>query len=105
MNGLSTRLKRSRRPGAVTPWVVLCLFLILGVVALGMDGGRMAEERRRAQATADAAALAGGMENYKKTFLSTLKPGDAALSVAAANGYANDGVDSIVTVNIPPKSG
>jgi hypothetical protein len=81
------------------------LFLILGVVALGMDGGRMAEERRRAQATADAAALAAGIENYQKTFLSTLRPADAALSAAAANGYTNDGVDSIVTVNIPPKTG
>jgi uncharacterized membrane protein len=55
---------RAPRRGAVTFWVVVCLGVIVGVVALGMDGGRMMDERRRAQAAADAAALAGAADLY-----------------------------------------
>lgn len=96
-----TKLRR----GAVTPWVVLSLLLIVGIVAIGFDCGRMSEERRRAQSIADAAALAGGIANYKKKFSSSSQPANAALAVASEIGYTNDGVDSIVTVNIPPTTG
>src|SRR5215471_17912580 len=77
----------ARRTGAVAVWLVVCLSALIGIVALGMDGGRMMDERRRARAAADAAALA------------------AALASASANGYANDGSTSVVTVNIPPLAG
>src|SRR5262249_2923909 len=69
------------------------------------DGGRMMEERRIAQATADAAALAAAVEKYKRTFSTSANPQNAALDSASANGYTNDGVNTIVTVNIPPTSG
>ena len=36
-------------------WLVLCLGVIIVIVALGTDGGRMLEERRRVQSAADAA--------------------------------------------------
>jgi hypothetical protein len=67
-------------------------------------------ERRRAQATADAAAMAAACvlyDNYPMDGGHGII-GDArgaALTVASANGYANDGVTSSVTVNIPPQSG
>jgi hypothetical protein len=96
---------QSTRNGAVTPWVVLSLMVIVGIVAIGMDGGRMMEERRHAQATADAAALAGAVQLYNNVFQTQSQADAAALSVAAANGYSNDGVNSIVTVRVPPLSG
>ena len=83
---------------------------IVGVMALGMDGGRMQEERRRAQATADAAALAAAASLYEHWWTyhgkdHTDTAVKAARAVAAANGYTNDGVTSVVTVNIPPTKG
>jgi hypothetical protein len=94
----------------VTVWVVVCLAVIIGIVALGMDGGRMMEERRHAQAAADAAALAAASDLYFNWWQNqgTDPAGSAqaaALASAAANGYANDGTTSAVTVNIPPTSG
>src|SRR5437660_3768965 len=99
-----------RRPGGVSVWLVLGLTAILGILALGMDGGRMQEERGRAQATADAAALAAGADLYENWWAHHGKDVNnsaqsAALGIAAANGYANDGTTSVVTVNIPPTTG
>ena len=48
----------SPRKGAILLVVALCLFALVGVVALVVDGGQMFDERRRCQAAADAAALA-----------------------------------------------
>jgi hypothetical protein len=100
----------SVRRGAVLPFVLLSLAVIVGMLALGMDGGRMMEERRRGQAVADVTALAAAADLYENWWTyggndtkGTAK--DAALKIAAANGYANDGTTSVVTVNIPPKSG
>ena len=39
-----------KRDGAVTPWILMSLTVIVGVVAIGMDGGRVMEGRRHAQA-------------------------------------------------------
>jgi uncharacterized membrane protein len=98
------------RRGGVAVWLVLGLTAIVGMLALGMDGGRMQEERRRAQATADAAALAAAADLYQNWWTNygrdvSSSAGGAALSVAADNGYANDGTTSVVTVNIPPTTG
>src|ERR671935_1138641 len=101
------RRTQEGRRGAIVPWLLLAAGVILGVVALGTDGGRMLQERRAVQAAADAAALAAGADLYQNHWTYFGKdPGgtarSAALSLAAANGYTNDGVNSIVTVNIPP---
>ncbi len=101
---------RPRRQGSVTVWVLISLGVIIAIVALGLDGGRMLEERRRVQAAADAAALAAACDLYAN--FPTNQGADptgtakqAALKSAAVNGYANDGTASTVTVNIPPQSG
>jgi hypothetical protein len=88
----------------------MSLGVIVAIVALCLDGGRMAEERRRVRTAADAAALAGGFSLYNNYAANhgTDPQGDAkatALASAAANGYDNDGVNSVVTVNIGPASG
>src|SRR5262245_25441063 len=104
------RNPKTRRPGAVLPWVVVALAAIFGIVALTMDGGRLMDERRRAQAAADAAALAAADSLYDRySSEHGLDPSGAAAKAARAsaktNGYANDKVNSIVTVNVPPTTG
>jgi hypothetical protein len=84
--------------------------MIPAIVALVVDGGVLLTERRRAQATADAAAMAAACVLYDNYPVdqgqgNVGNPTGAALNVASANGYTNDGVTSSVTVNIPPQSG
>ncbi len=99
----------SPRGASVTPLAALSLALILSVLALVVDGGTLMEARRHVQAAADAAALAAADDlfaNYT-TNQGTDPNGTAqasALANAAANGFNNDGVKSIVTVNISPQN-
>jgi hypothetical protein len=85
--------------------VAVCLIVLMTVLAMGLDGGLLQDERRHAQATADAAALAGAAELYR--YYGTYGGQDtngaartAALNVAKLNGYDNDGQTSTVTVNL-----
>lgn len=48
-----------REAGQVIPLIVLMMFVIIGMVALILDGGAVMSNRRTAQAAADAGALAG----------------------------------------------
>jgi Flp pilus assembly protein TadG len=99
------RMMRARR-GTVLVKVLICLPVLIGVLALNLDGGRMYDERRRAQATADAAALAAGADLYANYWTNYgADPNGtaqaAALAVAQANGYPA----SAVTVLVPPQTG
>jgi Flp pilus assembly protein TadG len=101
---------RLRRPGAVTIYAAVTMVALLSTLALTIDGGVLFAERRHAQSTADAAALAAACDLYDWYW--TNSGADAggtaktsALTTAAANGYTNDGTTSKVTVNIPPVSG
>jgi hypothetical protein len=105
----SFEVHRAARRGGVTPLVILSLALLLGVVAIAVDGGSLLEERRHAQATADAAALAAAADllaNFSANGGSDPNgtAAQSALTVASANGYGNDGVQSIVTVNVSPQN-
>lgn len=98
------------RRGVVIVLVAICLMALLGIVAIALDGGLLLDDRRRLQSAADAAALAAAVDLYKHytTNNGLDKDGTAkasALSIAALNGYNNDGTSNIVTVNIPAKSG
>jgi hypothetical protein len=89
--------------------VAVSLAMLLAFVAISIDGGRIYEERRHAQATADAAALAAAEDlfrNYPRN-KGTDPMGTAAeraRSIAAANGYAGDGTQSTVTVRVSPQT-
>ena len=103
---LRSERARARRTGAVLVKVAICLPVLIGVLALNLDGGRLYDERRRVQATADAAALAAGADLYTNSWLNngTDPAGSAraaAEQVAVANGYPA----SAVTVSVPPQSG
>jgi hypothetical protein len=103
----------SARRGNVVTLVAVSLVLILGFVAVAIDGGMALYQRRNAFATADASAMAAacvlynGYPNYSlhKGSLPTASATSAALAVAASNGFTNDGTHTVVTVNIPPASG
>jgi hypothetical protein len=105
------RINTQPRRGKIAVLVALSLVGIVGVTAIAVDGGLLMDERQRAQSAADAAALAAATDLFAKWRTNggaDSSAGDAktcALANAAAEGYANDGVTSIVTVNIPPASG
>src|SRR5262245_49405023 len=91
-----------RRRGAVAVLLAVSMIALLSVVALSLDGGSLLSERRHAQATADAAAMAAASDLYENFWTNNgLDPGGtakaSALQTAKANGYTNDGVTSIVT--------
>src|SRR5438067_2306761 len=105
-------LKRHREPrrGHTLVLVVLCLIRIMGVVAVVVEGGLLLSDYRRVQRAAESAALAAATDLFTNanTHGGTDPQGTAkksALTTAAANGFADDGTNSTVTVNIPPKSG
>ena len=100
----------SKRSAHTTVWLMLCIGVIIAIVALAMDGGRILQERRHVQAAADAAAIAAAIDLYENYSINAgTDPShtarDAARSSAADNGYSNDGTNSIVTVNVPPTTG
>ena len=100
----------SSHRGAVLAIVAVSLIPVLSVVALSLDGGALLDQRRHAQAVADASALAGAADLYNnyQTGAGVDTGGSAqasALATAAANGCNNGGASNSVAVNIPPSSG
>ena len=103
-------VQQHNRKANVVILVAMSLIAVIGMLALSLDGGAITSERRHAQATADAAALAAASQLYYDfwTYSGYDTQGTAAASAvttAGQNGYSNDGTTSIVTVNIPPQSG
>src|SRR5437899_2844222 len=101
--------QRYRRRGAVLIIVAVMLAVILGVAALSVDAGNIYQERRKAQAAADAAADAAAVDLYTKYDANRGVDVDGqaratALEYATAHGYT-DGPDNTVNVNIPPLAG
>ena len=99
-----------KRRGTVAPLVAVSLVAMVGVVAIAVDGGLLLDNHRHVWAAADASALAAADDLFRNYATNHgLDPSGtakaSALSTAAANGYNNDGVTSVVTVNIPPSSG
>src|SRR5262249_15835390 len=89
--------------------------VLLGILAIALDGGLLLDHKRRVQAVADAAALAAAQKLYLN-FPAIIAPGatvkdpggegaTAAFNTAARNGLPNDGITSNWEVNIPPATG
>jgi hypothetical protein len=94
------------RHGAVVAWLVVCMSVIVGIVALVLDGGRMMQERRTAQMLCDTATLAAANDLYANYTLNQGRdPSGSALAAALASVAANGGGNATVTVNIPPQAG
>src|SRR4051812_36286345 len=99
-----------RRRAVIVAFVVLSLVGLVGVAAIAIDGGLLYLELRKTRAGADAAAMAAACDLYQNYPANggtdpsgTAK--QAALDVAAANGFTNDSKSSTVVVNIPPLAG
>jgi Flp pilus assembly protein TadG len=110
MRRLTKHVERTPRRGMILVQVAVALSLLMTVLAVTVDLGLLLVERRHAQATADAAALAAASDLYAKwnSNQGADTSGSAkssALGVASANGYTNDATTSSVTVNIPPLAG
>jgi hypothetical protein len=104
---------KTPRRGTVAVLVAVSIMLLVGIVAITLDGGLLQDNKRRAQNAADAAAMAAAntlFSNSPTIYGSNIAdPGGkavaAALKNADDNGFPNNGTDTTVVVNIPPKSG
>jgi hypothetical protein len=120
------RHNRYPRRGTVAVLAAICLIAIMGFAALSLDAALLFQERRNAQAAADSSALAAAANLFANWRTNQGKDSagaaaNEALAAAAANGFTTttttatttatgtttvaDGVNSTVTVNIPPLSG
>lgn len=101
--------RTNRRKGQIVIFVAVSMVSLLSFVALSLDGGALMSERRHAQATADAAALAAASHLYYEYWVSSGNDPagctTAARAAAAENGYNNDLVTSKVEVWNPPITG
>lgn len=98
--------RRDNRRGAVVVLVAVSLIAIFALAALAVDTGRLYRERRNAQAAADMAAEAAGIQLFANYSQYKGKDTDgsaraSALELASLNSFGR----SVVSVNIPPLSG
>jgi Flp pilus assembly protein TadG len=99
--------RRYARRGSIVLLVAISLSVILSFLAICVDGGGLLERRRHAQATADAAAIAAAEALFRSypDYHGVDADGsaaNAATSIAALNGFSNDGTTSVVTVRTAP---
>jgi Flp pilus assembly protein TadG len=100
-------LNRSER-GISFVIFALAIVVLLGMVAVGIDGGRLYDERRQAQNAADHAALAAAFAACTSTstdpavLLATAVA--AGLASADENGYDDNGTTNDVTITSAPGS-
>jgi hypothetical protein len=95
---------RPARRGNVCLLVAFSLVFIVGAAAIAIDGGLLMDDLQKLQAAADASALAGATELFKNWQSDngldrSNMARDAALDLAATNGFPNDGTDSVITPN------
>src|SRR3954454_17844689 len=92
----SNQNRRGNRRGAIMFMVAVMMVVLVGVVGLAVDGGRLYRERRNSQAAADQAAEAAAIELFQSFPQYHGADGDgkaraAALAIATENGYDNAG--------------
>ena len=89
--------------GQALIFVALSMTIILGVVGMATDVGTLLHDKRDLQIAADAAAIAGAVEeNFNPAAASVQAAGAAA---ATQNGLTNGSNGAVVTINPPPVYG
>ncbi len=91
------RLKNRR--GVIAVLVAVAAVGLLGMLTITLDIGAGGRQRRIAQTAADAGAIGGGTQIYRKMDSATVVA--AAVSSATINGFS----PANITVNYPPASG
>src|ERR1700758_2708267 len=81
----SVRRFRAPRRGMVAVMVAVLMPVVVGVMALSLDGGLLYLQRQKAQSAADAAALAGAYRLYNGSNFSVAQ--SAAIAIGTQNGY------------------
>lgn len=90
---------RASEKGQALILIVLAAVGLFAFAALAIDGSRVYSEKRHAQNTADAAALAGALV-YTRNNGNLAAVEQAAEDRAVSNGYDDDGTSNEVTVTI-----
>ena len=90
---------RSRQRGAVLALVALGAVTLLGAVGLAVDGSRMLEERRHAQAAADHAAIAAAFNRCTVTASTVATAQAAGLAAAQRNGFDDNAASVVVAIS------
>jgi len=103
-------ITRHDRPGNVCVLVAFCLTVVVGVAAIAIDGGLLMDDVQKVHAAADASAMAGAVQLFKNWqgqggLDLDQSARNAALALAATNGFTNDGTDSVITPNAVDQSG
>lgn len=97
---INSSFQKISEKGQAIVIITLSIIGLIGIAALAIDGTNAYIDNRRAETAASAAALTGA--------LTRIEGGNwraAALAIAAANGYDNDGESNTVELNTPPLSG
>lgn len=107
---IQARSEARGEEGSMIIMVALTLTIIIGMVGLAMDAGQMYVTKQKAQAAADAAALAGAMDMYNGTYATGSYGAKTTCSTssnwtpcyyARLNGFGGSASDT-VTVDFSP---
>jgi hypothetical protein len=85
--------------------LALCFAMMLGMMGMVFDGGRIYFEKRHMQAAADAGAIAGVQEIKRRNRDASTQVIPAAKGDVLLNGYDDADANITVTVNNPPATG
>jgi Flp pilus assembly protein TadG len=89
--------------GQTLIFVAVSMSVILGFAAMAADVGTLLHDKRNLQIAADAAAIAGAVEEKVNPAAAQVRAAGAA--AATQNGFTNGSNQVTVTVNPPPVSG
>jgi hypothetical protein len=91
--------------GQILVWTSLMLVILLGFLALAMDGGFFYQHKRQMQTAADSAALAGAHEIKRDSTITQAALETSSRNDSTLNGFTHgsNGID--VAVFRPPTSG
>lgn len=85
--------KRKAERGQAIVLIALAIVGLVGFTALSIDGGLVFSDRRNAQNAVDTAAMAAALSKLRGENFN-----NAALALATANGYDNNGTSNTVTI-------
>ncbi len=98
------RKQNTTRPANVCIMVAVSLVMLMGFVAVALDGGLLLDDSSRVQAATDSAALAAANSLYYNFNYNKGLDLAGAAATAAKNSAATEGFTDVV-VNIPPLTG
>jgi Putative Flp pilus-assembly TadE/G-like len=96
---MTTNAVTNSERGAAAILVAISMLVLVGFAALAIDGGLGFDQRRGTQNAADNAALAAAWEACNPRDAAAPDPVGSALAVAAQNGYDDNDLEVVVTVN------